>query len=422
MRHHPIYALILSAAVLSPFVSADDWLHWRGPTGNGVATSGSPPTSWSPSRNVKWKVRIPGQGSGSPVVYQDRVFVVTAVPTSGQRRGRLPELSFELHCYDRDNGNMIWKKTAVVATPHQATHSTNGFASASPCTDGTHVYAHFGSRGLYCYTMSGDLVWSRDDFGKMQTRNDFGEGSSPTLVDNMIIVPWDHEGDSAIFALDKATGKTIWKTNRDEPTCWATPLIIENNGKKQIIANGENYARAYDLQTGEELWRCGGQTQRPVASPVYDGKQVYVGSGFRGSFLAAFVPDGDGDIEGTNKVVWTITRDTPDIGSLLLTNGRLYFYKAKTGIVTCVDAATGKPHYAAQRVAGINSTYASPIAVGGNVYLTGRGGTTVVIKDSDQFEVVSQNSVGEGVDATPAPAGDALFIRGEQHLFCISES
>ncbi len=418
MRSFAIAAVLLAAFQIT--VHADNWPHWRGAGGNGVAIDGNPPVQWSATENVKWKVAIPGAGSGSPVVWDDRVFVVSAIPT-GKASGRLPELEFVTFCFDRQTGKLRWKQTATVATPHQPTHETNGFASASPCTDGVHVYAHFGSRGLYAYTMDGELVWKRDDFGDMITRNEFGEGSSPTIAGNKILVPWDHEGDSFLYALDKSTGATIWKTPRDEPSCWATPLVVRWNGKEQVIMNGERNARAYDLQSGTELWRCGGQTQRPVASAVANDKLVFVGSGFRGSFLGAFRPDGRGDIEGTQSVVWSVDRDTPDIASPLLSGDRLYFYKAKTGLLSCVDATTGRPHYTAARIPNITSTYASPIAAGGHVYLTGRSGTVVVIDDAPQMKVVSVNSLGEGVDATPAIANDELFIRGEKHLFCIAK-
>lgn len=270
--------------------------------------------------------------------------------------------------------------------------------------------------------MSGDQVWSRTDFGKMETRNAFGEGSSPTLVGEKLIVPWDHEGSSSIYALDKKTGKTIWKTERDEPTCWATPLIVDSNGGQQIIMNGQNYARAYDLETGRELWRCGGQTDRPVASAVTHNDMVFIGSGYRGSFLGAFKLNGSGDIAGTDNVAWTVDRDTPDIASPLLSDGRIYFFKGKSGILTCLDAESGNPYYTASRVSGLGSMiYASPIAAGGNIYLTDREGTTVVIKDGPTLEIVATNNVGETVDATPAPVDDELFIRGEKHLFCIAQ-
>ena len=404
---------------INPLALADNWGHWRGPTGNGIALNATPPTKWSATQNIKWKAEVPGRSSGSPVIWDDSVFVVSAVPT-GKMNGRLPNLDFKLFCFDRKSGKSLWQQTAVTATPHEETHLTNGFASASPCTDGKHVYAHFGSRGLYCYTMDGKQVWKRDDFGAMQTRNTFGEGSSPTLEGEKILVPWDHEGASALYALDKLTGKTIWKTPREEPTCWATPLVAEFAGKKQIIMNGQSFARSYDLETGKELWRCTGQTERPVASAVADKDLAFVGSGHKGAFLGAFRMDGRGDLKGTNKVAWTIDRDTPDIGSPILSSGRLYFYKGKSGQLSCVDAATGKPYYMGSRIPGVDSTYASPVAAGGYVFLTGRNGTTVVIKDANELSIVETNSVGEPVDATPAPAGKELFLRGEKHLFCIA--
>ena len=394
---------------------AENWANWRGPMSTG-ATKGAPPTEFSSTQNVKWKVAIPGASSGSPVVWENRVFVVTSIPNA-QNPG---SFSFEVQCYDRTSGQQLWKQTAVEAKPHQGTHNTNTYASASPCTDGQHVYAHFGSRGLYCYTLDGQLKWKRD-FGDMNTRNSFGEGSSPTLAGNMIIVPWDHEGPSALYALDKLTGKTLWETPRDEPTCWATPLVVEYQGKQQVVMNGQNYARGYDLATGKELWRCSGQTERPCATAVALGDTVFVASGFRGSFLGAFKLSGQGDIKGTSSVAWTVDHDTPDVASPLLSGDRLYFYKGKSGQLTCLDAKTGKPHFAAVRVPGINNTYASPVAAGGKVYLTDRSGTIVVIEDADAFKVVATNAMGEGVDATPAIVDNELFIRSASHLFCIAK-
>jgi outer membrane protein assembly factor BamB len=417
--------------LLSPLgtVYAENWGHWRGPTGNGVSPNATPPLEWSQTKNVKWKVGIPGRGSSSPVIWQDKVIITTAVPVaragaSGQqaKEGKLSPLEFKVLCFHRQDGKLLWEKTAVVATPHQETHSTNGFASASPCTDGERIYAHFGSRGLFCYSMQGELQWKREDFGKMETRNSFGEGSSPTLAGDKLLVPWDHEGPSALYALDKRTGKTIWKADRDEPTNWSTPLVVEHAGGKQVVMNGQKYARSYDLETGKELWKCAGQTERPAASAVADNGLVFVGSGFRGAYLGAFRLDGQGDIQGSKAVVWTIDHDTPDVASPLLSSGRLYFHKGKVGQLSCVDASTGKPHYVASRIPELDSIYASPIAANGHVYLTGRTGTTVVIKDSDALNIVATNHVGETVDATPAPVDSELFIRGEEHLFCIANA
>jgi outer membrane protein assembly factor BamB len=420
MKNLCLSSVLFIAMFQCPLI-ADNWAHWRGPTGNGVAVNAHPPVTWSDTDNVKWKMPIPGRGSGSPVIWEDRVFVVTAVPAVANATGKGTTLAFKILCFKRGNGLLLWEQTATVATPHQGMHATNSYASASPCTDGQQVYAHFGSRGLYCYTMDGALKWKRDDFGQMDTRSSFGEGSSPTLTGNTILVPWDHEGPSSLYALDKSNGETLWQTERDEPSCWATPLVVEHNGAKQVVMNGQTCARAYDLESGKELWRCAGQTQRPVASAVAANDLVIIGSGFRGSFIGAFRMDGQGDIEGTDHVAWTLDRDTPDIASPLLSNGRVYFYKGKSGSLSCVDAASGKPHYAASRIPGLTSIYASPIAAGGHVYLTARNGTTVVIKDSDQLSIVASNSVGETVDATPSPVDNELFIRGERHLFCISE-
>lgn len=401
--------------VIASHAHADNWPHWRGEGGNGVSTSASPPTEWSDTRNVKWKVAIPGRGSGSPIVWENRVFVVTSVPAESGGKA----LDFIVMCLDRDSGDPVWQKTVATGTPHEGTHGTNNYASASPTTDGEHVYAHFGSQGLYCLTMDGEPVWNRD-FGDMSTRHEFGEGSSPTIAGDKIIVPWDHEGPSYLYALDKLTGDILWQEKRDEPTNWSTPLIVEHDGRKQVVMNGQNYARAYDLETGEELWRCAGQTQRPAASAVAMGDTAFVMSGFRGSFAGAFKLDGRGDLEDSPHILWTKSRDTPDVASPLLSNGRLYYYKEKTGILTCLDAATGEPHYAAQRT-NLRTTYASPVAAGGYVYLSDRNGTTVVIKDADQYEEVATNDIGETIDATPAPVDDQLFIRGERHLFCIEE-
>ena len=413
------------------------WGHWRGEDGNGVSTTATPPIKWSDTENVKWKVAVPGRGSGSPVIWNDRVFVVTAVandgaaiqqqPQGGQRRrggggGAVSKNSFQLICYNRKTGEELWQQTAIETTPHQGVHQTNSFASASPCTDGEHVYAFFGSQGLYCYTMDGKLVWEKKDFGKLMPRASFGEGASPTLAGDKIIVPWDHEGPSALYALNKLTGETIWKVDRnDEPTNWATPLIVEHNGVSQVVMNGQTYARGYDLNSGQELWRCSGQTNRPCASPVAADGMVFVTSGFRGSFLGAFNLDGRGDLSNSGGVAWSMQRNTPDIPSPLLSEGRLYFYKARAGILSCVDAKTGQSYFAAVRVPGLSDIYASPVAAGGHIYLSDRRGKTVVIKDAPKFEVVASNSLGETIDATPAPVGDELFIRGEKHLFCIAK-
>ncbi len=410
----------IAAMLLVSEGSAENWPHWRGPTGHGAAEA-APPVEWSANKNVKWKVSLPRRENSSPIIWDQQVFVTTTVLADGAGDGKLPKLDFQLLCYDRQNGKLLWEQTAAAAQPHEGTHNTNGFASASPCTDGEFVYAHYGSRGLFCYTLAGKLVWKRDDFGPMKTLNAFGEGSSPTLGEDLILVPWDQIGPSALYALDKHTGKTVWKTSREGPTCWSTPLVIDFQGQKQVIMNGQNRASSYDLKTGKELWYCDGQTRRPVASPVADNELVYVASGFQGAFIGAFRPDGRGNIKNTAHVAWSINHDAPDIASPLLSSGRLYFHKGKSGLFSCVEAATGKPHYFSQRIDGLDTVYASPVSAGGHIYLTGLSGTTVVIKDSPTFEIVAMNTLDEIIGATPAPVDRELFLRGDKHLYCIAE-
>jgi outer membrane protein assembly factor BamB len=403
------------AAVIGVAVPAAraDWPHWRGDGGSGGSLSATPPVTFGPEQNLRWKAEIPGRGSSSPVVVGDRVFVTTAVPVEGASG----ELDFRLVCLDRTTGREAWSRSCVKTVPHEGTHETNGFASASPCTDGERVYAHFGSRGLHCFTVAGEHLWSRD-FGDMTVRHGFGEGSSPTLAGEMIVVPWDHEGPSMLVAVEKRTGKTVWETPRDEPTCWATPLVVADpGGTEQVVMNGENAARGYDLATGRELWRCGGQTQRPCASAVAADGTAFIGSGFRGAFFGAFDLAGRGDLKGGPHVLWTKQAGTPDVASPLLSGGRLFYYKEKSGLLTCLDAKTGTAHYETARIPGVARTYASPVAAAGHVYLTDRSGRITVIADGPTLRVVAENDVGEGVDATPAPAGDSLFVRGERHLF-----
>ena len=411
--------LLLTGALVAPNganANEQQWGHWRGPTGNGESLTATPPKEFGPDKNCRWKQPIPGRGSSSPVVWDDQVFITTAIPVSDGRG----TLDFRLLCYDRKTGTKQWDHSCIKAIPHEGTHSTNGYASASPCTNGRYIYAHFGSQGLYCLTMEGEPVWSRD-FGDMHTRNEFGEGSSPTLVDDRIVIPWDHEGPSHLFCLNAETGETLWDIPRDEPTCWATPLIVTlDDGSKQVAMNGQNAARGYDLSSGKELWKCGGQTMRPVASAVSDDGLVLIGSGFRGSFLGCFDLTGSGDIERTPHVHWTVSRNTPDIASPLLHNGKIWFYRGKTGLLTCIRIKDGTPLYEQKRIEGVSYTYASPVAANDHIYMTDRSGTITVIRDGNDPVVVSVNDMGEGVDATPAPVGNELFIRGETTLFCVA--
>lgn len=433
--------------------AAENWHQWRGPTGNGVSMSADPPIEWSETKNVKWKVEIPGKGSSTPIVWNDNLFVLTAIETDrkkegaaeqpaqaetappdrpqdggpgGGRRGRGGRRSppptnfyqFTIICYDRNTGEPKWQKVATEEVPHEAGHGTNTFASASPTTDGKHVYASFGSRGVFCFDMEGNQKWQRD-FGEMQTAAEFGEGSSPALYENTLIVPWDHEGDSFLFALDAQTGEDKWKVEREEGTTWATPLVIHHNGRTQVITNGRQ-VRSYDLQTGELLWECGGQASNPIPSPVIHDGTVFCMTGHRGYAIYAIDLNARGDVTDSDSVGWSTTEAAPYVSSPTLYKGQLYFGKSRNGVLLSRDAKTGELLIDETRLPGIDSLYASFVAAADRIYITGRNGTTLVLKHGKNFQVLATNKLDDGIDASPVPVGNELFLRGDKHLYCIA--
>jgi outer membrane protein assembly factor BamB len=428
------------------------WPQWRGPLANGVAPEADPPLEWSETKNVKWKVKIPGEGSSTPAIWGDRIFVLTAVATGkraeatpaeagasapadppsgkqprprgpgGPRRSEKPaeEYQFLVLCLDRATGQTLWQKVARQEVPHEGHQPNNTFASASPVTDGQRVFAFFGSRGLYCYDREGNLKWSRD-FGRMQTRNGFGEGASPALHGDTLVVNWDDETDNDfIVALDRHTGRELWKTPRDEDTTWSTPLMVEYGGKVQVIVNATRKVRSYDLATGRELWSCAGQTANAIPSPVADADTVYVTSGFRGSALFAIALGRGGDLTGTEAVRWRHDRDTPYVPSPLLVDDLLYVVKVNSGILSCFDKKTGQPHYEAERLDGLREIYASPVAAKDRVYVLGRDGVCLVLKKSPKLEMLATNKLDDRTDASMALAGRELFVRGREYLYCIA--
>ena len=323
-------------------------------------------------------------------------------------------------CLDRNTGDVLWQKVANEAVPHESLHPTNTYASSSVTTDGKYLYASFGSYGVYCYDLDGDLKWTRD-LGEMQTRNSFGEGASPTIHNGTLVVNWDHEGPSFIAALDAATGDIKWKQDRDESTTWNTPLIVEAAGRTQVIVNATGRTRSYDLDTGEILWECGGQASNPIPSPVARENLVYCMTGYRGYAVYAIPLDSVGDITDTERIAWHRDEGTPYVSSPLLYDDRLYFTKGRNGVLSCLNAETGEPIIDQERLTGMDSLYASPVGAAGRIYLVNREGTTLVLKKSDQLEVLATNVLDEPIDASPAIVGNQLFLRGDKHLYCIAQ-
>jgi outer membrane protein assembly factor BamB len=241
------------------------------------------------------------------------------------------------------------------------------------------------------------------------------------LAGDALIVNWDHEGDSFIVALDKRTGDELWRRQRDEITSWATPLIVEHEGRSQVIVNATGRVRGYDLATGDELWAAGGQTVNVIPSPVYGNGMVFVTSGFRGSALKAIrLAGATGDLTDSDAIVWSHDRDTPYVPSPLLYDGQLYFLKVNSGILTSVDAATGSVHYGPERLPGIDGVYASPVAADGRVYLVGRNGETVVLRHGPELEVLAQNRLDDDFSASPALVDGEIFLRGHRHLYSLA--
>lgn len=421
---------LVSWAQTSP--SERYWPQWRGPFANGISRTANPPLEWSETKNIRWKVEIPGRGSASPVVWGDRVFVLTAIPKdaslpdSHAAKGGVsprPVHRFVVMALDRKDGRLVWERTAREEAPHEAAHQDNGtWASASAVTDGELVIASFESRGIFAYDMNGKPVWEKD-LGDKSMRNEFGEGSTPVLYKNHLVVVWDHTKGSFITALDKRTGRELWRVGRDEIDTWATPFVVEVGGRAQVIVPGMNRLQSYDLETGSVVWHSPGLTMNPIPSPVGEDGMVIATSGFRGNNLKAIrLKDAKGDISSTGAIVWSLDRDTPYVPSPVLYDGFLYLLKTNSAILSVFDAKTGKPHYQLQRLEGLREVFASPVGAGGRVYITGRDGTTVVIRNGGSFELLATNVLNDGFDASMALVDREIYLRGRRHLYSIGES
>ena len=394
---------------------------------------------WSERENVRWKVALPGKGHSTPVVWRDRVYVTLAAPV-GPRVETLAEAhgshephgahdnapvthrqEFVVMALDRGTGEVVWRRVVHTRVPHEGGHTTSSFASHSPVTDGEHLFAFFGSHGLYALNLQGEVLWQRD-LGDMQTKHGHGEGSSAALHGETLVVNWDHEGPSFVVALDKRSGKERWRVARDEPTSWATPIVVAQGGKEQLIVPGTRRVRAYDLATGKVLWECGGLTDNIVASPVAVDGIVIVGSSYGPQAMLAIRLEGaQGDITGTDQVVWSRNRGTPYVPSPLLYDGWLYFHHHYQGILSRVDARTGRQQPEPFRVPSIRNVYGSPVAAAGRVYITDLDGTTTVLSADDQPKVLAVNHLDDRFSASAALAGGEIFLRGERYLYSLAE-
>jgi len=391
-------------------VWAGDWLNWRGPHFNGVA-DGDAPTEWSDTKNVAWKIPVAGRGFSTPVIAGKRIFLTTAIP----KTDAAGEHKFVIMALDRDTGKVLWERTAIEAVPHERYHQRYGsYASYAPITDGKHVWAMFGSWGLYCYDLEGKLVWKKE-LPKMRMRNAFGEGGGPAIAGERMILMLDQEAGSFITALDKNTGKELWRKDRDEVSTWSTPLVIND----LVVVSATNKVRAYNIANGEVVWECGGLGVNVIPMPVVADNLVIVMSGFRSPNLLAIKLGGKGDLTGTDAVVWTNQRGNSYTAAPVVHGGILYNV-TDNGMLNAVRASNGELFYRQQRLPKAYNFKASPVAANGKLYLATEEGDVVIVKLGEKYEVVATNTLTDQFFvASPVIVDGALYLRSATTLYCI---
>ena len=414
----------------------NNWHHWRGPDANGVSTTAKPPLQWSPTNNIQWKTPVEGNGSSTPIIWGNKLFILTAINT-GEVNPTLPRpedqpkrvfgithpntsYEFVVLCLDRYTGKVLWRQTATKLIPHEGAHRDNNFASASPTTDGERLYCWFGSAGLFCYDLDGNKLWERN-LGKIKMGASLGEGCSPVVHDGKIVIVRDHSRQSSIEVLNAKNGKLLWMVERHEKNAWATPAIVSHSGKIQVITTASGKVRSYDLNSGKVIWKCAGLTGNAIPCPVIEDDTVYCMTGYKGYSLMAIPLNAKGDITGSNKILWTKRRGTPYVPSPILYDGLLYFTQSNQALLSCVNAKSGKTYIDRTRLKGLTNIYASPVGADGRIYLNDRSGVTLVLKRSRELNVIAKNELGEQIVSSSALAGNQLLIRGRRFLYCISE-
>ena len=397
--------LVLFVIVLSSPVSAENWPGWRGPRGDGTSLEKNVPVRWSSTENIVWKVSIPGKGHASPIVWDNRIFVVTALEKQKQR---------VLLCLDRSSGNIIWQRV-VLESPLERKNSLNSYASSTPVTDGEKVYISFLDRDrmfVAAYDFKGNKVWEVRP-GVFSSIH--GYCSSPVLWKDKVIVNGDHDGPAYIVALERATGKTVWKTPRPNMTrSYCAPVIYHIDGRNQMILSGSKCVASYDPDTGKQHWIIDGPTEQFVASLVYNGELLFMTCGFPDLFMQGIRPDGRGNVTDTH-VVWQKDRDCSYVPSPVAA-GPYFLVVSDSGVASCLKAKTGETLWR-QRLEGKHSP--SLVVAAGLVYFLSDRGVMTVVKPGPQYEVVVRNELGEKTRASPAISNGRMFLRGVENLYCI---
>ncbi len=427
--------LWLPVAVAGNAEPAMAWPQWRGPEANGFSANARPPMEWSEQRNVRWKVALPGSGHSSPIVLGDLVIVTGATPVGEAQppvHDRAPGVhdsvpvthrhQYAVQALSRRDGRTVWRTVVHEAWPNEGGHTTGSPASNSPVTDGVNVYASFGSQGVYCLGADGQVKWRRD-LGRMRTLHAHGEGSSPVVVGDLLIVNWDHEGDSYLYAFDRKTGDQRWKVARDEPTSWSTPLVVQAGGREQVVVSATRRIRGYDPSNGAVIWECAGLSDNVVASPVaFRGLVIAGHSYYTQAMLAIRLEDARGDLTGSTNVVWRLNRMTPYVPSPLLYGDSLYHLRHNQNVLVRLDPATGRFPGEPLRLEAIRDfIFSSPVGADGRIYVTGRDGTTVVLRHDRDNAVLAVNRLDDRFSASMALVDREILLRGERSLYCLAE-
>ncbi len=420
--------------------AAQNWPSFRGPAASGVADGHNLPITWDVEKgdNLLWKTGIPGLAHSSPIVWGDRIFVTTAVsskPGATFKRGLYGEgtasddvsvQQWKVLCLDRHTGAILWERTAYQGVPKEKRHMKATYANPTPVTDGRVVVAYFGSQGIYAYDLDGRPLWNRDlgrlDVGAYDAPDyEWGTASSPILYGDLVIVQCDQQKGSFLTALDRTSGKTVWRTERDELPSWGTPTIYPGKTRAELVTNGSNFIRGYDPATGKELWRLGGSSKITAPTPVYAGDLILVASGRRPEapiFVIRAGATGDITLAGSRWVAWQKQKRGSYMPTPLIYGGLVYVL-GNAGIFDCYDLKTGDEVYR-QRIAHQGSGFsASPVASDGRIFLPSEDGEIFVVKAGAQYEMLAKNEMGEPLMATPAIASGMLIVRTEHHVWAI---
>jgi outer membrane protein assembly factor BamB len=420
-----------------------NWPQWRGPDSQGISNEKNLPTEWSETKNVLWKTALPGRGFSQPIIWGRKVFLTTDIeggpePTGykppkrviGEKEFKHPDWdgadklhTFKTLCLDRDSGKILWERTSYEGRVYDYRHKRGNYAAPTPVTDGRYIYTYFGSEGVYCYDFNGKLIWKKS-LGPIGTIG-MGVGTSPVLSQNTLILLCDQEFDgkeSFMTALDKKTGKEVWRVKRPVQVSWSTPVIIKTPQRVELIVSGNEFLISYDPNTGNEIWRTAGLKSHAIATPVVGHGLVILSSGFPSKVITAVKLGGQGNLDNTDKIAWRYNKGTSYVPSPILYGDYVYLM-SDGGILTCLNAKTGEVVYEGGRVPVATKFYgASPVAFEDKILLTSDDGDTFVIKAGPKHEVLGTNSIGEPCRTSIAIADGKLFIRGEKHLFCIANT